>query len=184
MVFDLEKTVKEVLSGDIDAFAAIVREYQNEIWAITACLLQNRNEAEDFVQQIFIQAYKHLDRYEPGRDFSKLIKGIARNVVKQDLRRRAREGMRLKMYEDLLTTRMENAETAATHEEHMKDALRACRKGLSESAEKILSLRYVQALGFQEIAGQVGRTIEATRQMLSRIRAALRECIEKRLADA
>ena len=48
---------------------------------------------------------------------------------------------------------------------------------------KLVELRYRSALNFGEIAAIVGRTVEATRQQLARIRLSLRDCIEKHLAS-
>ena len=50
------------------------------------------------------------------------------------------------------------------------------------NAAQLVNLRYRRSLDFGQIAAQLGRTVEATRQQLARIRLVLRDCIQKELA--
>jgi DNA-directed RNA polymerase specialized sigma24 family protein len=59
---------------------------------------------------------------------------------------------------------------------------RSFAERLPPSSAKVLELRYVLGRNFGEIAALIGRTVEASRQHLARIRLSLRECIEKHLA--
>ena len=53
MTADVEATIEEVLSGRIDAYADIIRRYQDEIWRIVAFALRDVATTEDLVQQVF-----------------------------------------------------------------------------------------------------------------------------------
>jgi DNA-directed RNA polymerase specialized sigma24 family protein len=68
------------------------------------------------------------------------------------------------------------------HEQQYEDALHESTQKHTPSTTKLVELRYRSALNFGEIAAIVGRTVEATRQQLARIRLSLRDCIEKHLA--
>ena len=123
-------------------------------------------------------ALQHLDRFRAGGDFGVWIKAIARNLAKQELRTRSREDRRMEVYQGLLENRRtEERETAVA------EALRLCREKLPERGAEALTMRYERALSFEEIADALGATVNATRQLLSRVRVALRDCIEKRLAQ-
>lgn len=178
---ETESTITRVLGGDIDAYEAIVRAYQQEIWKVVAAMLLNAPKTEDLVQQTFIDAYQHLHRYERGRDFGVWLKEIARNQVRQEIRRRTREDHRLEVYHAHLLESYE-APSASPKELQFEEALTECAQKLPPSSAKLVELRYRSALNFAEIATIVGRTVEATRQQLARIRLSLRECIEKHLA--
>ncbi len=178
----IDSIVDRVLGGDVDAYEAIVRAYQQAVWKVVAAMLFNTQRTEDLVQQTFIKAFQQLHRYQRGRDFGAWIKEIARNEVRQELRRCAREGRRLEIYQaQLLQTYEESPQL--TPEGGLEEALQQCLHHLPPTSAKLVELRYRVALNFGEIASVFGRTVEATRQQLARIRISLRECIEKHLAQ-
>jgi len=179
---DTERTVARVLSGELDAYAELVQAFQQDIWRVVAAMLLDTQKTEDLVQQTFVNAYRHLDRFEPGRDFGRWLKEIARNLVRHELRTRWREDRRLEAYRrHLLTVWDDPAMTDA--EDRLAGTLAGCEQKLPVEAAELVNLRYRQALDFSQIAARIGRTVEATRQQLARIRLALRDCIQKQLAQ-
>jgi RNA polymerase sigma-70 factor, ECF subfamily len=173
--------VARVLGGDIDAYEAIVRAYQHEVWKVVSAMLFNGQRTEDLVQQTFINAYQHLHRYQSGRDFGVWLKEIARNEVRQELRRRMREDRRLEIYQTHALQTYDASSNSAAND-RLEQALQGCAQQLPAASAEVVKLRYQAGRSFAEIAAHLGRTVEATRQHLARIRLGLRECIEKQLA--
>ncbi len=180
---DIESIVQRTLKGDIDAFGEIVTQYQRTVWTIAACMLRDRDSTEDLVQRIFLKVYENMHQYTAGRDFEKWMKGVARNEVRMAMRQRMREQDRLRRYEEHILALMADSERADRYQSTLKEALRACREALSESAAKALFLRYDRGQAFKEIALTLGRSVVATRQMLNRIRENLRDCIHRTAAQ-
>jgi RNA polymerase sigma-70 factor (ECF subfamily) len=178
---ETDQIILRVLSGDIDAYAEIVRGYQHEVWKVVAAMLLDTQKTEDLVQQSFIQAYQHLHRFQPGRDFAPWIKAIARNIVREQIRGQLREGRRLELYYNHWLE-FHGDPAATERDELVREALEDCARKLPPAASEMIQLRYHRALSFDEIAAALGRTVEATRQALSRVRLALRDCIERQLA--
>lgn len=179
-----QTTVEQVLAGDVEVYERIVRAYQREIWGVVAYAMRDRTATEDLVQQVFVQAYLNLERYDPARDFGAWIRTIARNLVRNEFRRSSRESLWLRRYHEFVAARWENTDDAEQAEQSMRKDLEDCRKKLSENASEALSMRYEQGMGFEQIAEVLGRTVAATRQMLARIRIALRRCVEERRSHA
>jgi RNA polymerase sigma-70 factor (ECF subfamily) len=177
-----DNIVNRVLAGDIDAYEAIVRGYQQDVWKVVAAMLFHTQKTEDLVEQAFINAFQQLHRYQQGRDFGAWIKEIARNQVRQEIRRCQREDRRMEIYHPHLEQTYAAA-SSTPREDLLDEALAECTSELPASSLKLVELRYHTALNFGQIAVLVGRTVEATRQQLARVRLALRECIEKRLAQ-
>ena len=50
------------------------------------------DSVDDFSQEAFLIAYRELDRFDQDQDFGKWLRGIARNLVRNELRRNARRG--------------------------------------------------------------------------------------------
>jgi RNA polymerase sigma-70 factor (ECF subfamily) len=173
-----EEIVGAIRSGSVDAYAELIRRYQGEVWRVVTAFLRDRHEIEDLVQQVFIKAYFALDRFDTNRPFSHWIKEIARNEARQELRRFEREGRRLDFYEQhLLADGVDEAATA--RQTRLEHTLRRCREGLAGHVAAVMDQRYEHGFTFEEIATRLGRSVEATRQMLTRARVALRDCVQR-----
>jgi RNA polymerase sigma-70 factor (ECF subfamily) len=180
----VDQIIEQVLAGDVEAYADLVRRYQREVWKVVTAMLHSAKVTEDLVQQSFVNAYLHLAQYQRGSDFGFWIKSIARNLVRQELRSRSRETRRMEIYRKHLVDRFKDDDTATRREAMLRDALTKCREKLPEHSADVLDLRYAKAMSFEEIASGLGRTVEATRQLLSRVRLLLRDCIERGMAGA
>lgn len=181
---EADRIVEEVLAGDTQAFAGLVRLFQDSVWRIGASMLRDRDATENLVQQVFVDAYLHLDQYEPGTDFGAWIRTVARNRLRKELRTAAREDRRLAAYRERLADRL-RAEAGERQDEldAYMQALRGCRELLPDRDAALLSKRYERGMSFEAIAAEQGQTPEAVQRMISRIRFRLRDCIQKKLTE-
>jgi RNA polymerase sigma-70 factor (ECF subfamily) len=175
---DDEAVVRRVLGGDTEAFALLVERHEAAVWRIVAAGLGERGSVENLVQQCFVSAYETLGRYRPGHDFGAWLRGIARNLAREELRRLGRESRRLSSYRAYLLALYEDDAAAGAEEDRLARALARCREGLAPPAAQALSLRYDRGLDLAAVAAALGRTLVATRQLLFRTRLALRLCVE------
>jgi RNA polymerase sigma-70 factor, ECF subfamily len=182
--FSIERCIERVFAGEANAYGEIVRLYQKDVWKVVVAVLRDVKTTEDLVQQAFVNAYFHLDHYQPGTDFGHWIKAIARNLVRQELRTRQRQTRRMEVYRTHLAGRLKEDGSDDPQGDLLGDALKECRELLPSHVTEVLDLRYGRCMSFEEIAGKLGRTVEASRQMLSRVRLTLRDCIEKRMSKA
>ena len=181
---EADRVVAEVLAGNTQAFADLVRLYQEVVWRIAAALLRDRDATENLVQQVFVDAYFHLDQYAPGTDFGAWIRTVARNRLRKELRTAGREDRRLATYRERLAERL-RAEAAGPRDDSdaYVAALRGCRELLAPRDAALVRMRYEKGLSFEAIAKSQGQTPEAVQRMISRIRFRLRECIQNKLND-
>ena len=181
---EADRIVGTVLAGDTQAFAGLVRMYQETVWRIAAVLLRDRDATENLVQQVFVDAYFHLDQYAPGTDFGAWIRTVARNRLRKELRTAGREDRRLATYRERLAERLRaEAVGARDDSDEYVAALRGCRKALPPRDAALVRLRYEKGMSFEAIAAQQGQTPEAVQRMISRIRFRLRECVQNKLND-
>jgi len=177
----IDQVIERVLAGEQQAYGRIVRRYQQELWRVAAFALRDRAQTEDLVQQAFVTAYTKLDSFERGRDFGAWLRGITRNLARQELRRRARDDRRLMSYLAHLEA-LGDDDSADEHEAALRSALADCEQHLPQPARKALRLRYSEALDFAAVADAIGRTVAGARQLLQRVRLQLRDCIQEKLA--
>lgn len=181
---EADRIVADVLAGDTPAFADLVRLYQQSVWRIAAAMLRDRDATENLVQQVFVDAYFHLDQYAPGTDFGAWIRTVARNRLRKELRTSGREDRRLAVYRERLAERL-RAEASGPRDDSDEyvQALRGCRQALPPREAALLKLRYERGLSFEAIAAKQGQSPEAVQRMISRIRFRLRDCIQNKLND-
>lgn len=152
---------------------------QPTVAAFITSMVVDFNDAEDVLQQTAVALVRKFEDYDPQRPFVAWAIGMARNEVLKH--RRSRAMQRELLSDDLL------GQLAATHEE-MADELDAMRRVLGKCLEAVdgqprqaLDLRYEEDLKPAAIADRLGLAAGTVRVMLHRVRAALRECIERRL---
>jgi RNA polymerase sigma-70 factor (ECF subfamily) len=180
---DADRIVKEVLDGQVEAYGALIDTHQADVWRIAAAALRDRESTADLVQQIFVEAYFSLERYRRGTDFRAWLRGIARNQVREHLRKHSRHARLLETYRGQLEERT-RGDSDGDLDPALESAHRKCRELLPEPSAKLLSLRYEHDLSHHDIAARLGRSMEAVKQLLYRVHILLRDCIEKRMAQA
>ena len=136
-------------------------------------------ESEDLLQEVAVVLLRKFSEYDPQRPFVAWAIGVAKREVLMLRRRHARNF--LCYHADLLERLSEAYEELAPELEDRSRALRECLRTVRGRASELLRLRYEDSLKPNEIAARVGMAVIAVRVMLSRTRAALRECVERKL---
>jgi len=80
--------VARAREGDTRAFGELVRRYEGKIFRLAQHITQNRQDAEDVLQETFLKAYEHLDQFKGDSKFYTWIVRIAVNQALMKLRRR------------------------------------------------------------------------------------------------
>src|SRR4029077_6684645 len=75
-------------SGDIAAFETLVSRYERKIFRLTQNITQNREDAEDAMQEAFLKAYEHLSGFQGNSRFYTWLVRIAVNQALMKLRKR------------------------------------------------------------------------------------------------
>src|SRR5882724_1057090 len=80
--------VAQARLGDAKAFSELLRRYEGKIFRLALHITQNREDAEDVLQETFMKAYEHLDQFQGNSKFYTWIVRIAVNQALMKLRRR------------------------------------------------------------------------------------------------
>ena len=83
-----EQLIAQFQAGELSAFEEIVARYQGQLINFVGRLLNDRNTAEDIVQETFLRVYRNKHRYKEIARFSTWIYTIAGNLARTELRRR------------------------------------------------------------------------------------------------
>ena len=80
--------VAQARRGDAKAFSELLRRYEGKIFRLALHITQNREDAEDVLQEAFLKAYEHLDQFQGQSKFYTWIVRIAVNQALMKLRKR------------------------------------------------------------------------------------------------
>ncbi|MDR1156326.1 MAG: sigma-70 family RNA polymerase sigma factor [Bacteroidales bacterium] len=80
--------VRRVKAGDIQSFTMIVSKYGKMVYTVVHKIVENREDAEDITQEIFIKVFKSLERFREESEFSTWLYRIAYNTAISELRKR------------------------------------------------------------------------------------------------
>src|SRR5256714_15028997 len=78
-------------AGDMSAFEELIKRYDRNVFRIAQHITQNREDAEDVVQEAFLKAYRNLERFQENSKFYTWLVRIAVNEALMKLRRRRPE---------------------------------------------------------------------------------------------
>jgi RNA polymerase sigma-70 factor (ECF subfamily) len=179
--------VEAARSGDIGAFESLVRRYDRNVFRIAQHITQNREDAEDVVQDAFLKAYQNLGQFQGQSKFYTWLVRIAVNEALMRLRRRRPERMvsideDVKTEEDSMPREIAdwspNPEQLYTQAE-LKDILGKTIQGLPPSFRTVFVLRDVEGLSTEETASALELSVPAVKSRLLRARLQLRERLNK-----
>ena len=78
---DEQKWIKSILAGDTKSFSCFVAKYQQMAFTIAFRILENREEAEEVVQDAFVKMYRALPSFQFGSKFSTWFYKIVYNTA-------------------------------------------------------------------------------------------------------
>ena len=175
--------VARVRAGDLAAYDTLVRKYERQILRIAQHITQNREDAEDVMQDAFLKAYEKLDQFQGNSKFYTWLVRIAVNESLMRLRKR-RTGRMVSMDEDVKTEEgtvpRDFADWAPNPEQNYTQAelaeiLKKTIQGLPQGFRVVFVLRDVDGLSTEETAETLGLSVPAVKSRLLRARLQLRE---------
>jgi RNA polymerase sigma-70 factor (ECF subfamily) len=175
--------VAQSREGDGRAFGELVRRYEGKIFRLAQHVTQNREDAEDVLQETFLKAYEHLDQFQGTARFYTWIVRIAVNQALMKLRRRRTDRSvsldeAIDAGEDTIVREVaawdENPEQKFSRAE-FGQILDAAILGLEPAYRSVFVLRDIDELSTEETADALGLSIPAVKSRLLRARLQLRE---------
>jgi len=174
--------IGRILTGERTHYAEVIRRYQARLRAAVSYHLHGPDEIEEFLQETFVQAYLHLERYDARAPFFPWLKGIALNALRMEFRRLSTSRRRGEDYLRHVRLSQVEDENAGDEGEVQAGALRTCLERLPAAEAELVRVKYAEGRPLRELAARYQASEGALKLRLLRLRAILRDCILKRLA--
>jgi RNA polymerase sigma factor (sigma-70 family) len=172
------KLVAMVRSGNPGAFEIIVDRYEGRLLGFCRQMLGSTEDAEDVLQEVFVNAYKAMLRDEREINLRPWLYRIARNRSLNHLRKPtadAQESM------DMVPAVEASSTAEKVHNREEFRQLLVDVKKLPETQRSALLLREMDALSYEEIAAAMETTVPSVKSLLVRARISLAEASQARL---
>jgi RNA polymerase sigma-70 factor, ECF subfamily len=171
-------TFRAAIHGDRDAFEMIIRTHSRVLFAIAYGVLQNREEAEDVVQDTLVKAWKTRWRVRDPEKFPAWLSTIARHRA-CDVARRRRTVPFSSETEESIDPSLESA-TVHPRGTEVTEQVRAALLTLPELHRAALTLRYFEEMDYAAIERALGLTNGALRGILGRAMSTMRKRLGRR----
>jgi len=164
--------------GDDEAFAVLVRRYQNAVYEMSCRMLGDRDAGLDAAQEVFLKAHGALDRYDGNRKFSTWILAIARNHCIDQIRKPAHRLSTSLTDEDRLPANGSEDPRRAVEQAQESRIIERAVDELSANYKEAVMLYHFQGLSYAEAAEVQGVPIGTFMARLHRARKQLREKLQ------
>ena len=173
-------------AGDAAAFDELVNRYEKKIFRLTMNITRNREDAEDAMQDAFMKAFSHLDRFQEDSRFYTWLVRIAANEALMRLRKRRPNQFSLdepiESDDDFIPQQIEDWGPSPEQrfaQTEMRDILRGVIEELAPDFRVVFLLRDVEGLSTEETAETVGISEAAVKSRLLRARLKLRQKLDR-----
>lgn len=178
------KVVERAVSGDHDAFAQLVREYQKLVYNVVYQMVKSHETASDLTQETFLKAFKALSSFRMDALFKPWLLRIATNTTLNYIRYNRKA-------ESLDSLLEENPQFEPSARDSVEQAVewKLSQAMLAEALNElpprqrhVFLLRYQYDLTYEDIATVMETTTTAIKPLLFRVREKLRKILAGRMA--
>jgi RNA polymerase sigma-70 factor (ECF subfamily) len=183
---DEPSLVAAAKAGDISAFEELVGRYERKIFRLTQNITQNKEDAEDSMQEAFLKAFEHLAEFEGNSRFYTWLVRIAVNQALMKLRKRRPNVVSLDEEIDTgeETVPRDVQDWGPSPEQRfeqteMSEILSSVISDLEPPFRIVFQLRDIEELSTEETAEALGLSVPAVKSRLLRARLKLRQKLDR-----
>ena len=162
-----EKLMMHYLRGESLAFDVLYYRHKTKVSSYLARRLDNATDVGEVFQNVFLKVHKSRERYDPKYSLLQWLYTITRSELLDFLKKRR-----------LPTDSIADDFAAPEVDENRFDL--AAVPGLSEKERKVLELKYLSDLEYDEISKLLGTSPVNTRKIVSRGLAKIRKAVGRR----
>lgn len=172
-----ENLVCEILSGDVNAYAVLVKRYEKPIYNLMLRMTGSEQDAVDLTQEAFVKAYEKLEKFNPSAPFFPWLYTMGLNLARDFLRRAKRSPFECYESDNCLSEQADEGERLAEKID-IQDVWKGL-KTLPVDYREALLLRFHEGLSIDEVAHALGLSLSAAKMRIHRGLSRLRELLKK-----
>jgi len=147
--------VERYFRGDTVAFDEIMIRYERQIYRVCYRFVENRDDAQDLAQDVFVKAFEHLPTFRRESSFKTWLYRIAINHCLNHVKKHSQQFVEVTEFTSSVRPSIQHQ---LEHEEQ-REHFRRLVKRLPPKQKAILELRINEQLSYEEIAKISGRSV-------------------------
>jgi RNA polymerase sigma-70 factor (ECF subfamily) len=179
--------VRRARDGDFDAFELLFERHRTLVYRFAYQMVPRRDDAEDIVQEAFVRAYQHLDRYRDEAKFTtwllRIVTNLCTDQARMSQRRTALEQQEAQGALDWMTIGTTEDPIQNLEEDRRKIALRKALHALPSHHRTVIILRDIEEREYTEISQILSCTVGGAKLRVLRARRALKDRIAPLLGE-
>jgi len=168
-------TLERFATGDIDAFEALFRQYQGEVYRWIVRLVRNPGVAEELTVETFWRIHRNQKRFDAGRPFGPWARRIATHVAIDYLKSRDYKESAVQLSEPVMAPAPDILLQA-----EIRDQIARAFFSLPARLRVAANLALIEELPYQEIASALDISLSAVKMRVARAVALLRASLERK----
>ena len=175
---DIEDLIFRVALGERLAFEQLYQKTSGKLFGICLRILNNRNDAEDAMQEVFIKIWNKADGFAKGRASGiAWLCAIARNQAIDHYRRRKPATDDITERHDIADNRPSPEAEALTSDGNRR--LAGCLDELNEKHSRAIKRTYLGGWTYQQAADELAIPLNTAKTWIRRSLSVLRECMDR-----
>ena len=172
-----QSLVYDILSGDVNAYALLVKRYQKPILNLMLRMTGSEQDALDLTQETFVRAYEKLEKFNPSASFFPWLYTMGFNVARDFLRKVKRSPIESYDPENSFTVEFDQDDRLGDQIDIQK--LQERLQLLPVDYREALLLRFHEGLSVNEVAQALDLSISGAKMRIHRGLLKLRQLLEK-----
>lgn len=173
--------VKKSKRGNTDAFGELVEIYQKFVYGCVFSDLNNKEDAEDLSQEVFIKAWRGISEFRLDSTFATWLYKIAKNTVRDYIRKNERRPRKADDAEEILNVIESDTETPeqTVLRREERDMIISFIETLPEEQKTAITYRDLMGITYLEIADITEVTVGTVKSRISRARETVKKMISE-----
>lgn len=176
----LQELVASAQKGSRRAYDELVTATHEELRLFVAMRATHQAMVDEVVHSTYVRAYLALDRFDGRHSVIAWLKGIARNVAREERRNRTpTAGDPHQVLHAVVAQELNDSIEAEDSLGRLRDAMEHCLQELAPPARRTIERRYRDGQPLATIAAEDQTTVPGVAGILRRARTALRACLSR-----
>ena len=166
--------IERILAGDTSCFASLFDRYGKQVYAWVCRVIQNREDAEELTEDVFVKAFQHLESFRGESDFLTWLYRIAYNLSISAVRKKKVEYLAIEDSQlSNVSEEMIQDQLGQTDSSERLDLLDLALEQLPPDDRALILLFYKEDKSIEELAQITGLSIANIKVKLHRTRKKL-----------
>ena len=168
-----ESLARRAAAGEAAAWSELFETHCTAIFGFVRYRLRSPEEADDIASQVFEVAYRRADKFDyRGVPIGAWLMGIARNLVRDQIKKRVRRGYEEELGESVTPVQPDEAPAV-----DLKQDISSAMSNLTEDQQEVLSLRFLLDKSVADTAVVMERSEDAIKNLQRRALAAMQRAM-------